>query len=267
MFRAITAPLDTIKIRLQLQKKVKPLGGAYVVFKDLVRHEGVYGLWKGNVPAEIMYILYGAIQFMSYSIINKQLNSLLQAHDIKIRNTTHSLVVGIGAGISSTIATYPFDLLRTRLVAHSGKNFLSMVTTIKQIYKLQGPQGFYLGVQPAMISVASTTGLMFWTYAVSRNYSAKYHNIPFIEAICGFVAGATAKGITFPLDTLRKRIQMNRFDYFSKKNILSLGIKIFQNEGISGLYKGFGISIMKTAPTSAITMFVYEYTLSKLMHV
>ena len=43
---------------------------------------------------------------------------------------------------------------------------------------------------------------------------------------------------------------------------LHIFVTILKNEGVFGLYKGFGISVLKTAPTSAISLFMYEYSLS-----
>ncbi|RLV95796.1 Mitochondrial thiamine pyrophosphate carrier 1 [Spathaspora sp. JA1] len=260
--RAVTAPLDTIKIRLQLgpegYKQRKP---AFTIVKNLIRNEGVVALWKGNVPAEILYILYGGVQFTSYSVLNKWLSKHgnLNAH-------THALIVGGGAGVASTLVTYPFDLLRTRLVANSERNLLSMTGTIKNIIKQDGLVGIFTGVRPAMLSVTSTTALMFWSYELARDFANDYKHIPFIEGFCGFLAGATAKGITFPLDTLRKRCQM--YPVSHGKDQLASSFTIFKNiiiqEGVFGLYKGFGVSILKTAPTSAISLFMYEYTLTAL---
>ncbi|CAG9938388.1 unnamed protein product [Clonostachys rosea f. rosea IK726] len=64
--RFIIAPLDVVKIRLQLQPHsltdpLEPLRdapayrGAVATVKHILKHEGITGLWKGNVPAEIMY--------------------------------------------------------------------------------------------------------------------------------------------------------------------------------------------------------------------
>lgn len=263
--RAVTAPLDTIKIRLQLQTTSSH--GIFGTFNQIYKHEGILALWKGNVPAEIMYILYGAVQFTSYSMFNNALTKLYNENEnITLRKSTHSLIVGTGAGISSTCVTYPFDLLRTRLAANKNIKLLSMTSTIRNIYQLDGFKGFFIGIKPAVLSVASNTGLMFWTYEIARELSVKYNNFPFIEGLCGFVAGATAKGITFPLDTLRKRMQMKTFDLTLGSRLIHLCKSVIVKEGILGLYKGFGISILKTAPTSAISLFIYEYVLSMMKH-
>lgn len=266
----MTAPLDTIKIRLQLQRHgfAAKYNAAHTV-KNLLRNEGITALWKGNVPAEIMYILYGATQFTSYTLLNSALNDLETKYPqyIKINPSFSSLIVGSGAGIASTLTTYPFDLLRTRLAANSSKEFLSMMKTMKNIWLKNGFFGYFAGIKPTMLSVASTTGLMFWSYELAREFSKQYkEDIPFIEGFCGFIAGATSKGITFPLDTLRKRIQVHSImePELAPFNATGNFMKILKSEGPLGFYKGFGISLLKTAPTSAISLFVYEYSLNTI---
>ena len=258
--------MDTLKIRLQLQQTPYKQGlSARQLLSNLLKNEGVLALWKGNVPAEIMYILYGACQFASYSYFSTMLSELDEKYKLNMGSASHSLLVGTAAGSTSTMVTYPFDLLRTRLAANSTKEFISMTKTIGSVYQKEGVLGFFAGLKPAVLSVASTTGLLFWSYELARDFSADYNHIPFIEGFCGFAAGAIAKGLTFPLDTLRKRIQMYSVHNKSKAvNSLSLFRHIVAREGFIGLYKGFGISVFKTAPTTAVTMFFYEFTLTSL---
>ncbi|KAI5955889.1 TPC1 [Candida jiufengensis] len=262
--RAITAPLDTIKIRLQLQQHTfKHRETVPTIIKNLLKEEGIIALWKGNVPAEILYILYGGVQFTSYSIFSKSLSKFEKDYNLKLSSASHSLIVGLGAGFASTIITYPFDLLRTRLVANKKKNLLSMTKVFRGILRSEGLKGMFVGIRPAMFSVALNTGLMFWSYELAREFSSDYKHVPFIEGICGFIAGATSKGITFPLDTLRKRCQMYSVVHGTKcPSSLHLFFNILKREGIFGLYKGYGVSILKTAPTSAISLLMYEYTIS-----
>ncbi|KAI5969408.1 TPC1 [Candida margitis] len=262
--RAITAPLDTIKIRLQLETRgFHQRSSIATVVKSLLRNEGVIALWKGNVPAEILYILYGGVQFTSYSILSTNLSRLEQHYQINLSPATHSMVVGAGAGLASTLATYPFDLLRTRLVANRTRDLISMRSTIGQILKAEGISGMFTGIKPAIISVASTTGLMFWSYELARSLSQEYKNIPFIEGICGFIAGVTSKGITFPLDTLRKRCQVYSIVHGTRSvGALRLFFDIIRQEGVFGLYRGYSVSILKTAPTSALSLWIYEYAIS-----
>ncbi|KAI3406267.2 TPC1 [Candida oxycetoniae] len=265
--RGITAPLDTIKIRLQLQSKFFKHGRpVYSLVKDLLQHEGVIALWKGNVPAEMLYIIYGGVQFTSYSMLNANLSLLEKNLNIvKLSSSTHSLIAGVGAGVASTLATYPFDLLRTRLVANTKKDLLGMTATARGIIKADGPGGLFVGMAPAMLAIAPTTGLMFWSYELAREFSTNFGHVPFLEGICGFVAGTFSKGITFPLDTLRKRCQIYPIVHGKRYTRAShVFFNIIEKEGILGLYRGYGISILKTAPTSAISLWTFEIVITSM---
>lgn len=238
------------------------------VVKDLLKNEGAIALWKGNVPAEILYVLYGAAQFTTYSSISRWLSHLSDTSGFNLPSSAHSLVSGTGAGVVSTLVTYPFDLLRTRLAANSEKKLLSMSGTAREIILSEGFTGLFAGIKPAMLSISTTTGLMFWSYELVRETLGD-RDIPFKEGICGFIAGATSKGITFPLDTIRKRTQMYKILYNSAKRVgaFRLLADIVANEGVLGLYKGFGISVLKTSPTSAVSLFVYEYSLAAIQRI
>ncbi|CCE89044.1 Piso0_001842 [Millerozyma farinosa CBS 7064] len=267
--RGITAPLDTLKIRLQLQVHKNVHSGALSTLTSICRNEGIKALWKGNTPAEILYVLYGASQFTTYTVLNEALVNL-QKNDpwrASIITPVHSLLVGIGTGSISTFITYPFDFLRTRLAANSSNEFLSMTKTCLKTIREEGFFGLYAGVKPSLISITASTGLMFWTYENARSFS-KEKNIPFIEGICGLLAGAVSKGVTFPLDTIRKRLQMyseTKVKHDTSNKMGQLCKIMIRNEGFLSFYKGFGISILKSSPTSAISLFMYEYALDMIV--
>lgn len=123
----VIAPLDVIKIRLQLQihSLSDPLSvrgvngpvykGTLGTLKQILKHEGLTGLWKGNVPAELMYLAYGSIQFSAY----KYASSLLEHPSLPyhLPSSAVNFISGAAAGAAATTATYPLDLLRTRFAA------------------------------------------------------------------------------------------------------------------------------------------------------
>lgn len=262
--RAATAPLDTIKIRLQLLYSHNKSSTLLLTVKSLLRKEGVRALWKGNVPAEILYILYGASQFTSYSILNSGLRDLQGSMDITVNPLLHTFIVGCGSGLVSTVLTYPFDVLRTRLIANETEHFLPMSRVTIDIYRDKGLIGFFAGIRPSLLSIVATSGLFFWSYSLARRTTDKIfdqfgYRIWGVEAVCGFAAGSTAKAITFPLDTLRKRMQITH-----ERNGYKVFVNNLKSHGFLGFYKGFVVSLMKTAPTSAISVFVYEYSINAI---
>lgn len=255
---AVTAPLDILKIRLQILLIYGEHVGVRTVAARLLRNEGVAAFWKGNVPAEMLYIVYGASQFTSYSVLNTQLARWEARHSVAVAPSTHSFAVGCGAGLFSTLVTYPFDLLRTRLAANCTSAFHSLTVTSRAIWAESGPAGFLAGLRPTLVSTVATSGCFFWAYSISRSivqsHSDKFYGL---EAICGFVAGATAKAATFPLDTLRKRMQMTL-----QQKAVQTFFRYLAKHGVFGFYRGFGVSLLKSAPSSAISVATYEYAIS-----
>lgn len=79
--RLIAQPLDVLKIRLQLQ--VEPVSfnnnnskykSLYQTCNCILKEEGIHAFWKGHVPAQVLSVMYGFVQF---------LNIQLQKHGIE----------------------------------------------------------------------------------------------------------------------------------------------------------------------------------------
>lgn len=89
------------------------------------------------------------------------------------------------------------------------------------------------------------------------------------DALAGTAAGVAAKIGVFPLDTVRKRLQVQgptRLGYGHGDIPEYVGVwrtlvKIVRDNGGRGLYRGLSVSLVKAAPASAMTMWTYETVL------
>lgn len=116
-------------------------------------------------------------------------------------------------------------------------------------------------------------GLFFATYEALRPPLARL-DLPFgsSDATAGVVAGVIAKTGVFPLDVIRKRLQVQgptRAKYIWQDIPVYKGVGgtlrlILKQEGVRGLYRGLWVGLVKAAPTSAITMWSYERVLTVL---
>lgn len=117
--RLITAPLDVIKIRFQLQSYSKK---AYNSISDSVlkifQREGVLAFWKGNLSATCLWTSYSAVQFTIYG----QLKSSYRPKT-SLESVVLSFISGAVSGMAATIATYPFDLMRTQFAMQGRVKF------------------------------------------------------------------------------------------------------------------------------------------------
>ena len=135
-------------------------------------------------------------------------------------------------------------------------------------------KGFFQGLGVGVAQVVPYMGLFFTAYEALRPpLSALSFPFGSGDATAGLLASVLAKTGVFPLDLIRKRLQVqgpSRTRYAGGKipvygeGIWRTGSSIVKKEGWRGLYRGLGIGLVKSAPASAITMWTYERTM-KLM--
>ncbi|CAK7268457.1 mitochondrial thiamine pyrophosphate transporter [Sporothrix epigloea] len=303
--RFIVAPLDVVKIRLQLQTHSlsDPLvrsrqdirggpvyKGTLSTMRHILAHEGVAGLWKGNVPAEMLYVCYSAAQFTAYRAVSLGLQNLHAATGLAPHPHVDTFVAGASAGAAATAATYPLDLLRTRFAAQgTDRVYSNLRAAVRDIARDEGMKGFFRGLGPALLQIAPYMGSFFACYEglkpVMEHMAEQLLSTTTVasSAAVGAGAGSAAAGVTaavlaktfvFPLDLVRKRIQVQgptRSRYVHKNiPVYNNGVAralqvILRTEGVRGLYRGLTVSLVKAAPANAITVWTYERVLHLLI--
>ncbi len=184
-----------------------------------------------------------------------------QYYGFKLPESIQTFVTGAVAGSVSSLTTYPFDLLRTRFAAQGNGNkriFTSLPQAIGIIYKAEGVSGFFKGVKPAVFAITPYMGLFFTSYEAMRRLFDNYPILPgtFSEPVSSIIATIVGKGVIFPLDVVRRRLQVQGIyrQYYLQEipkypsSIIQCLKQIIVYEGIRGLYKGFLVAIIKSAP-------------------
>ncbi|KAF8936152.1 putative mitochondrial ornithine carrier protein AmcA/Ort1 [Dissophora ornata] len=162
---------------------------------------------------------------------------------------------------------------------HSGP-----LSVIKHIYTQNGLRGFYLGHFPTFLRETGGGAAWFGSYEaicrmlVSREQltapqgkiiTQKDLTAPHLM-FAGALAGMAYNFILFPADCIKSHMQTQdvlRSHQRSahgasmaavKQGFLATGKEIFRSEGIRGLYRGCGITVARSAPSSAIIFMTYE---------
>ena len=229
-------------------------------------------LWKGNIPAELLYVTYGATQFSIYTNTTRVLHAL--PPERRFPDAAESFISGAFAGGLATTLTYPLDLLRTRFAAQGTERvYSSLITSVKDIARHEGPRGFFQGCSAAVGQIVPYMGLFFASYETLKIPLADYSfPVGSGDALAGVIASVASKSAVFPLDTIRKRLQVQgptRSRYVHRNIPLYRGVHstlrmILKREGPRGLYRGLPVSLIKAAPASAVTMWTYERTMQAL---
>lgn len=272
--RTVVSPLERLKILFQIQSagrnEYKMSVGKGLA--KMWREEGWRGFMRGNGTNCIRIVPYSAVQFGSYNFYKRFLEPTPGADLSPIRR----LVCGGAAGITSVTATYPLDIVRTRLSIQSAsfsnlkeasqKKLPGMWATMVMMYKTEG--GFlalYRGILPTVAGVAPYVGLNFMTYESVRKYFTREgeKNPPAMRKLAaGAISGAFAQTCTYPFDVLRRRFQINTMSGmgYQYRSIWDAITVIISQEGVMGLYKGIVPNLLKVAPSMASSWLSFEVT-------
>ena len=236
--RFVVAPLDVVKIRLQLQVIAKSrhaedrsrtrYHGILQSLRLIAREEGTRSLWKGNLAAELLWGGYMGTQFLIYRALQRVLVTGQEQSEIQEQGSfksTDALCGGLAGGFATGM-TYPFDLIRTRLAAQpEPKVYRGLLHAGTSIVEHEGARGLYRGLAPALIAVVPYMGIQFAVYeALKRRLHIRSGAKPgdsggqgrggdgggvWGHLVCGCAAGCISKLLTLPLDVTKKRLQIS----------------------------------------------------------
>ncbi|XP_022729141.1 adenine nucleotide transporter BT1, chloroplastic/mitochondrial-like [Durio zibethinus] len=255
--RTCVAPLETIRTHLMVGSSGN---STTEVFHNIMQTDGWKGLFRGNLVNVIRVAPSKAIELFAFDTVNKQL-SPKPGEEPKIPIPA-SLVAGACAGVSSTLLTYPLELVKTRLTIEKNM-YDGVLDAFLKILQKEGPAELYRGLAPSLIGVIPYAATNYFAYDTLRKVYRKVlkeEKIGNIETLLiGSLAGAISSSATFPLEVARKHMQVGAVNGRQVyKNVLHALSSILEQEGIHGLYKGLGPSCMKLVPAAGISFMCYE---------
>ncbi|KAF4353165.1 hypothetical protein CsatB_004685 [Cannabis sativa] len=287
--RTAVAPLERLKILLQVQNphSIK-YNGTVQGLKYIWRTEGLRGLFKGNGTNCARIVPNSAVKFYSYEQASK---SILWFYRQQTGNEeaqlTPLLRLGAGAcaGIIAMSATYPMDMVRGRLTVQTEKSphqYRGIFHALSTVLREEGFRALYRGWLPSVIGVVPYVGLNFAVYESLKDYLVKTKPFGLVNdsgelsvttrLACGAAAGTVGQTIAYPLDVIRRRMQMVGWkdassivtgDGKGKPSLEYTGMvdafrKTVRYEGFGALYKGLVPNSVKVVPSIAIAFVTYE---------
>ncbi|KAL6534073.1 Adenine nucleotide transporter bt1, chloroplastic/mitochondrial [Orobanche hederae] len=255
--RTAVAPLETIRTHLMVGSNGHSTSE---VFQNIMNTEGWPGLFRGNFVNVIRVAPSKAIELFIYDTVNKNLSS--KAGEPPKLPVPPSLIAGACAGVSSTLLTYPLELVKTRLTIQRDV-YNGLFDTFVKILQEGGPGELYRGLGPSLIGVMPYAATNYCAYDTLRKLYrkiSKQEKIGNMETLLiGSVAGAISSTATFPLEVARKRMQVGAVSGRQVyKNVVHALASILEQEGVQGLYKGLGPSCLKLVPAAGISFMCYE---------
>ncbi|PKA51418.1 putative mitochondrial adenine nucleotide transporter BTL1 [Apostasia shenzhenica] len=274
MTKGVLAPLETIRTRMVVGVGSKHIVGSFL---EIVKHNGWQGLWAGNTINILRIIPTQAIELGTFESVkrvvalshkkrkkNGRNPKLKIGHinlDLSFSWISPIAVGGAAAGVVSTLMCHPLEVIKDRLTI-TPEVYPTIHLAFRKIYKDDGFGGLYAGIYPTLLGMLPYSTCYYFMYETLKSsycQAKKKKKLNRAELlVIGAVSGLTASTISFPLEVARKRLMVGKLQGKCPPNMVAAMSEVVQEEGIPGLFRGWGASCLKVMPSSGITWMFYE---------
>lgn len=277
--RTAVAPLERLKILMQVQGNEKVYRGVWQGLVHMGKADGMRGMFKGNGTNCIRIIPNSAVKFLTYEQLSRRISWYLIDNGGDGQMTPLlRLAAGAGAGIIGMSATYPLDMVRGRLTVQEGKNqqYRGLWHATRIIIREEGVMALWRGWLPSVIGVIPYVGLNFAVYETLKDVMLRYYDLPDERQLsvisrlgCGAVAGTMGQTVAYPLDVVRRRLQVSGWSgvkdlhadhgkAIAYRGMTDCFARTVREEGVQALFKGLWPNYLKVVPSIAIAFVSYE---------
>jgi len=287
--KTTTAPLERVKILLQLQtmkdavSKVgtgvggRPLKaaaasraassgtsttlGIFGTVSSVLKNEGVLAFWKGNGANCIRVIPVYGLKFG----LNDSIKDSFRKEPGAPLTTSAQLLAGTLAGVVTVTATYPLDVVRTRLSLSSGfgVEYKGILDCAYQTLRFEGFRGLYKGYLTTIITGSPYVGMQMTGYEIFKGHlpcGEDGSTAAGWKVVAGAMAGICAQTVTFPGDTVRRRMQANGVAGGAPTytGTIDCVLSILRTDGAIGFFHGYSANLIRSLPAAGIQFLAYD---------
>lgn len=273
--------------------------------KKIIERGGILSLWKGNVTSVIHRFPFSAINFYVHenmldffkerrknqNLIKNSQKSFFDENEDDYDytyeedpSTIARMISGGVAGCSACVACYPLDLVRTRLTTElpGQEHYKGIIDAFTKIVQNEGVLGLYAGIGPTLFVAVPNFAISYTVYGTLKEYVLDddlFYNLRKVDVesgqeslgfklslLCGAASGTLSTLVTFPFDTVRRRMQIQNLHIEEGKRMSGLQqlTNVVKTEGVKGLYRGLPPEILKVIPMVGTMFTVYEFLKQKL---
>ncbi|CDW72794.1 mitochondrial carrier [Stylonychia lemnae] len=194
-------------------------------------------------------------------------------------STLTSSISGLIASSVGKTIVHPVDTIKAKLQVQSNQKNKNtsmnqnarssllqqsrILSIANETIRSQGPGGLYRGFAINVLGSIPAAGIYFGSYEFFKNNTLQYHFLqqnPFISYLCGGLFAETMACILFvPIDVIKERRQVQfELKTFNYSNDVDAVRQVLKTEGLRGLYRAYGATVMSFGPFSAFYFLFYE---------
>lgn len=269
-----------MKVRLQSQPDHLPLryAGPLDCFKQSIRADGLLGLYRGISAPLVGAALETSSLFFWESVGREWLFSTGAYARDKPLPLSALWMTGAFSGAFTSLVLTPVELVKCKIQvpAHAVGTKIkapTVTSVIRDVWAHQGIRGFWNGQLGTLIRETGgcaawfgskeTTTVFFrkWNARSTPGASASEAPLPlYQQALAGASAGMSYNFLFFPADTIKSRMQTVSASSTARKvSFMEVGNAIWKTSGLKGLYRGCGITVARSAPSSAFIFIIFDW--------
>merc|ERR1711988_1466944 len=253
--KTAAAPIERVKLLVQNQDEMikqgrldKPYSGVVDCVQRTLRTEGVIPFWRGNLANVLRYFPTQALNFAFKDTIKGIFKTPKDAPQWQKFGT--NILSGGVAGSMSLTFVYSLDYARTRLANDAkGKGgerqFNGLIDVYVKTLKTVGIQGLYRGFAISCVGIFIYRGMYFGMYDSLKPILLGEDAGVLLSFLLGWGVTIGAGLMSYPIDTIRRRMMMTSGSAVKYKGSIDCGIQILKNEGFMSMMKGAGANILR----------------------
>jgi len=253
--KTAAAPIERVKLLVQNQGEMlkqgtldKPYSGVVDCTMRTAKTEGVFSFWRGNLANVIRYFPTQALNFAFKDTVKSMFKTAKDAPQYE--KFAKNILSGGVAGSLSLTFVYSLDYCRTRLAndakSKDGKRqYNGMIDVYVKTLKTDGIQGLYRGFVISCVGIFIYRGMYFGLYDSLKPILLGDNASVFLSFILGWIVTVTAGLMSYPIDTVRRRMMMTSGQAVKYKGSMDCFVQVLKNEGFMSLMKGAGANILR----------------------
>ncbi|KAJ0063765.1 hypothetical protein NL108_006712 [Boleophthalmus pectinirostris] len=263
----VTFPLDTAKVRLQIQGESKSRDlqkkyrGVFGTIYTMVKTEGPRSLYSGLVAGLHRQMTFASVRIGLYDSM-KQFYTR-GSGDVGIGTR---ILAGSTTGAMAVAFAQPTDVVKVRFQAQmrlpengAVKRYDSTISAYKTIARDEGIRGLWKGCLPniARNSIVNCSELV--TYDIIKELILKYKlmadNMP-CHFTAAFAAGFCTTIVASPVDVVKTRYMNSVLGQYT--GAINCALTMLLKEGPTAFYKGFVPAFLRLGSWNIVMFVSYE---------
>jgi solute carrier family 25 (adenine nucleotide translocator) protein 4/5/6/31 len=253
--KTAAAPIERVKLLVQNQGEMlkqgtltEPYKGVLDCTAKTMKSEGIIAFWRGNTANVIRYFPTQALNFAFKDTVKALFSTSKNAPNYE--KFAKNILSGGCAGSLSLAFVYSLDYCRTRLAndakTKSGtRQYNGMFDVYAKTIKSDGIQGLYRGFVISCVGIFIYRGMYFGLYDTIKPIVLGENASLLLSFLLGWIVTVTAGLMSYPIDTVRRRMMMTSGQAVKYKNSMDCAVQVVKNEGTMSLMKGAGANILR----------------------